>query len=150
MFGSGHFQPAQRTAEEGDHRGNRSRLLTMACSRRMRKNRHKLKEVNFRLDVKNTCFTIRTVEQWRCAVSVLGSFQDTARLQALSYLVWPQSSCSLEQEDELETSWDNFLPEFSHSLMILCLRLKILNYWSNWHESALESWRLEYKSPALW
>lgn len=45
------------------HQGNRSRLLTMICSRRMTENRHKLKEVSFRLDVKNTFFIMRTAEQ---------------------------------------------------------------------------------------
>lgn len=36
----------------------------MACGMRIRENRHKFKEVTFRLDIKSTFFTVRTVEQW--------------------------------------------------------------------------------------
>lgn len=155
----GLVQCGQRTADEGPncsfqylwggHQGNRSRLFTMTCGSRMRENRNKLKEVSFRLDVKNTFFTMRTVEQWSRLLRKDVQFCPWKfSRHNKSYLVWPQSWLSLQQEDELET-WDTFLPELFYSLMILILYLKLLNSWFNQHEGTLESQSLESGSLAL-
>ncbi|GAB0182777.1 hypothetical protein GRJ2_000743000 [Grus japonensis] len=85
-----------------------ARFFTVVCGRRMGDNRNNLKEVRFRLDIKENFFTMRTDRHWpmlsgKTAQSIFGGFQNLNKALCFG----------------LVTSRGPFQSEFSYDLTIL-------------------------------